>query len=61
MENMALSRYCSRFVLPSTLSLVPCWVLAVATLVCLIPSKVRLSSARTQVVEVTQKHAPVEK
>jgi len=37
------------------------WVLAVGTLVCLIPSKVRLSYARTQVIGVTQKHAPVEK
>jgi hypothetical protein len=27
----------------------------------LIPSKVRLSYARTQVIGVTQKHAPVEK
>src|SRR5580692_54449 len=37
------------------------WVLAVGTLVCLIPSKVRLSYARTQVIGVTQKHAPVQK
>ena len=37
------------------------WVLAIGTLVCLIPSKVRLSYARTQVIGVTQKHAPVEK
>jgi cytochrome c-type biogenesis protein CcmF len=37
------------------------WVLAVGTLVCLIPSKVRLSYARTQVIGVTQTHAPVEK
>ncbi|HYL75326.1 MAG TPA: heme lyase CcmF/NrfE family subunit [Bryobacteraceae bacterium] len=37
------------------------WVLAMGTLVCLIPSKVRLSYARTQVVGVTQKHAPVQK
>jgi cytochrome c-type biogenesis protein CcmF len=37
------------------------WVLAMGTLVCLIPSKVRLSYARTQVIGVTQKHAPVEK
>jgi cytochrome c-type biogenesis protein CcmF len=37
------------------------WVLAVGTLVCLIPSKVRLSYARTQVIGVAQKHAPVEK
>src|SRR5229473_2335213 len=37
------------------------WVLAVGTLVCLVPSKIRLSYARTQVVGVTQKHAPVQK
>src|ERR1017187_9632917 len=37
------------------------WVLAVGTLVCLIPSKVRLSYARTQVIGVARKHAPVEK
>ena len=37
------------------------WVLAIGTLVCLIPSKVKLSYARTQVIGVTQKHAPVEK
>jgi cytochrome c-type biogenesis protein CcmF len=37
------------------------WVLAVGTLVCLIPSKVRLSYARTQVVGVTEAHAPVQK
>jgi cytochrome c-type biogenesis protein CcmF len=37
------------------------WVLAMGTLVCLIPSKIRLSYARTQVVGVTQKHATVEK
>jgi len=37
------------------------WVLAVGTLVCLVPSKVRLSYARTQVVGVAQKHAPVQK
>jgi cytochrome c-type biogenesis protein CcmF len=37
------------------------WVLAIGTLVCLIPSKVRLSYARTQVIGVAQKHAPVEK
>ena len=37
------------------------WVLAVGTLVCLIPSKVRLSYARTQVIGVAQTHAPVEK
>jgi len=37
------------------------WVLAVGTLVCLIPSKVRLSYARTQVIGVAQANAPVEK
>jgi cytochrome c-type biogenesis protein CcmF len=37
------------------------WVLAIGTLVCLIPSKIRLSYARTQVLGVTQKHATVEK
>jgi cytochrome c-type biogenesis protein CcmF len=37
------------------------WVLAMGTIVCLIPSKVRLSYARTQVLGVTQKHATVEK
>jgi cytochrome c-type biogenesis protein CcmF len=37
------------------------WVLAMGTLVCLIPSKVRLSYARTQVIGVAQKHAPVQK
>ena len=33
------------------------WVLAFGTIVCLIPSKVRLSYARTQVVGVAEKHA----
>jgi len=37
------------------------WVLAFGTIVCLIPNKVRLSYARTQVVGVAQKHVPVEK
>ena len=37
------------------------WVLAIGTLVCLIPSKVRLSYARTQVIGVAEKHAKVEK
>ena len=36
------------------------WVLAFGTLVCLIPNKVRLSYARTQVVGVAEKHATVE-
>ncbi|MBZ5610242.1 MAG: heme lyase CcmF/NrfE family subunit [Acidobacteriia bacterium] len=37
------------------------WVLAIGTLVCLIPSKVRLSYARTQVLGVAEKHAKVTK
>jgi cytochrome c-type biogenesis protein CcmF len=37
------------------------WVLAVGTLICLVPSKVRLSYARTQVIGVAEKHAPVQK
>jgi len=37
------------------------WILAFGTVVCLVPSKVRLSYARTQVLGVTQKHAPVSK
>jgi cytochrome c-type biogenesis protein CcmF len=36
------------------------WVLAFGTIVCLIPNKVRLSYARTQVVGVTEKHATVQ-
>jgi cytochrome c-type biogenesis protein CcmF len=36
------------------------WVLAFGTVVCLIPNKVRLSYARTQVVGVAEKHATVE-
>jgi len=35
------------------------WVLAMGTLVCLVPSKVRLSYARTQVLGMAQKHAKV--
>ncbi|HYL38955.1 MAG TPA: heme lyase CcmF/NrfE family subunit [Bryobacteraceae bacterium] len=35
------------------------WVLFVGSLVCLIPSKVRLAYARTQVIGVAQKHAKV--
>ncbi|HMD49525.1 MAG TPA: cytochrome c-type biogenesis CcmF C-terminal domain-containing protein, partial [Bryobacteraceae bacterium] len=35
------------------------WVLAIGTLVCLVPSKVRLSYARTQVLGMAQKHAKV--
>jgi cytochrome c-type biogenesis protein CcmF len=37
------------------------WVLAFGTIVCLIPNKVRLSYARTQVVGVSEKHATVPK
>src|ERR1700730_8445378 len=37
------------------------WVVAFGTIVCLIPSKVRLAYARTQVVGVAQKHAAIEK
>ncbi|HTR36527.1 MAG TPA: heme lyase CcmF/NrfE family subunit [Bryobacteraceae bacterium] len=37
------------------------WVLAFGTIICLVPSKVRLAYARTQVVGVTQKHAAVQK
>jgi cytochrome c-type biogenesis protein CcmF len=37
------------------------WVLAIGTVVCLIPSKVRLSYARTQVIGVAEQHAPVSK
>jgi cytochrome c-type biogenesis protein CcmF len=37
------------------------WVLAMGTLVCLIPSKVRLSYARTQVLGLAEKHAKVTK
>ena len=37
------------------------WVLAMGTIVCLVPSKIRLSYARTQVIGVAQKHAPVSK
>jgi cytochrome c-type biogenesis protein CcmF len=36
------------------------WVLAFGTLICLVPNKVRLSYARTQVVGVAEKHATVE-
>ncbi len=37
------------------------WVLAFGTIVCLVPNKVRLSYARTQVVGVAEKHATVQK
>ena len=37
------------------------WVLLTGTIVCLIPSKVRLSYAKTQIVGVSRKHAVVEK
>ena len=36
------------------------WVLAFGTIVCLVPNKVRLSYARTQVVGVAEKHAAIE-
>jgi cytochrome c-type biogenesis protein CcmF len=36
------------------------WVLAFGTLICLVPNKVRLSYARTQVVGVAEKHATVQ-
>ena len=35
------------------------WVLFFGTLICLVPSKVKLQYARTEVVGITQKHAPV--
>jgi cytochrome c-type biogenesis protein CcmF len=37
------------------------WVLAFGTAVCLIPNKVRLSYAKTQVIGVAEKHATVQK
>jgi cytochrome c-type biogenesis protein CcmF len=37
------------------------YVLLIGTLICLVPSKVKLAYARTQVVGITKKHAPVEK
>jgi cytochrome c-type biogenesis protein CcmF len=37
------------------------WVLFIGTLVCLIPPKVRLAYARTEVVGVARKHVPVER
>jgi len=37
------------------------WVLAFGTIVCLIPNKVRLSYAKTQVIGVAEKHATVQK
>ncbi|HYZ83654.1 MAG TPA: heme lyase CcmF/NrfE family subunit, partial [Bryobacteraceae bacterium] len=37
------------------------WVLVMGTIVCLIPSKIRLQYARTEVVGVTRSHAPVQK
>lgn len=36
------------------------WVLLIGTLICLVPSKQKLSYARTQVVGITKKHATVE-
>jgi cytochrome c-type biogenesis protein CcmF len=37
------------------------WVLFIGTIICLIPSKVRLQYARTQVVGITKKNVPVTK
>lgn len=37
------------------------WVLLIGTLICLVPSKVRLQYARTQVVGIGKKHVPVTK
>jgi len=37
------------------------WVLLAGTLVCLVPPKVRLQYARTEVVGIAGKHATVEK
>ncbi len=37
------------------------WVLFFGTIVCLVPPKVKLAYARTEVVGVARKHAPVEK
>ena len=37
------------------------WVLLAGTLICLVPSKVKLAYARTQVVGITKKHVTVEK
>jgi cytochrome c-type biogenesis protein CcmF len=37
------------------------WVLAFGTIVCLVPSKIKLAYARTQVLGVAQKHAEVQK
>jgi cytochrome c-type biogenesis protein CcmF len=37
------------------------WVLFIGTLVCLIPPKVKLAYARTEVIGVARKHAPAEK
>jgi cytochrome c-type biogenesis protein CcmF len=37
------------------------WVLVFGTLICLVPPKVRLSYARTEVVGMTKKHVPIEK
>ncbi|HEX5229549.1 MAG TPA: heme lyase CcmF/NrfE family subunit [Bryobacteraceae bacterium] len=36
------------------------WVLAFGTIICLIPNKMKLSYARTQVVGMAEKHAPVQ-
>ena len=37
------------------------WVLFIGTLVCMIPPKVKLAYARTEVVGVARKHVPVER
>jgi cytochrome c-type biogenesis protein CcmF len=37
------------------------WVLLAGTLICLVPSKVKLQYARTQVIGVSEKYAPLEK
>lgn len=37
------------------------WVLLFGTITCLVPSKLKLAYARTQVVGITKKHVPVEK
>jgi cytochrome c-type biogenesis protein CcmF len=37
------------------------WVVLFGTLVCLVPSKIRLAYARTQIVGITKKHVTVEK
>ena len=36
------------------------WVLLIGTLICLVPSKIRLSYAKTEVVGIASKHAAIE-